>query len=326
MTAEVDKIAAAISSSAGVGAAIRECYARARTLDAAGKRDLLVELDGVLRSGPPQRLADVAVLAGAIVEVGGDPRDFPSAVFDQLAAMLGEIPADAGDELELPDHFYLFERAAMACLQRSPEMRRRLPQRGLLQARIRRYSERYGFLGKMLSVLDDAPVVVLHPSSERGYRFKLGGVADNFQLHTLLLAALAGKGPDRIEGIVPAAAAVAAAGDGPNVRDLTVESTWQLANWFALRPGRTLVGETGTDDYMRAWIWNEGVPADIEPFDGLRVVLIGPSTIHRSWNSGRVFPAMPGRLVGEADLSAAEVRALLGTIEDRAARGGGRRS
>jgi|GEM_PF-2644380 len=317
-TTAVEKIAAAISSGKDARRAIGECYAMAGKLDISGKRDVLAGLDRVLRSAGPERLADVAMLAGAIVEIGGNPHDFPGAVFDRLAGMLGEIPQDAGDELELPAHYYLFERAAMACLQRSPELRRTLPQRALLEGRIRRYSERYGFLGKMLSVLDDEPLLVLHPASDRGFRFRMSGIADNFQLHLLLLGALAGNGPGRIEGIVPAAAAVAAASDGETSSGLTAQSTWQLANWFALRPDRLIDLMTDTNDYLRSWIWNEGVPAEIARFDGQRVVLIGSSPIHRSWNVQRVFPAMHGRLVREADLPSAEARRLLDVMEARA--------
>jgi hypothetical protein len=319
MTTDViDRLGAAVASGSDVRKALVECMAVARTLDVAGKQTLLRGLERVLRTATPDRLGDVAILAGAIVEIGGEPRDFPAAVFDHLAAMLDAIPRDADDDYEPPGHFYLFERAAMACLARSPELRQSLPQRAALRGRLRRYAERYGFLGKMLAVLDE-PLIVLHPSTERGFRFRMNGVADNFQLHLLLLDALAGTGSNRIEGIVPDAAAVAAATNGDGTKAPTVDSNWQLANWFALRAG----GVIDTKDYSRSWIWNEGVPADIAPFDGVRVVLIGPSTIHRSWSSQRVFPAMPGRLVREGDLPAAEVERLLAAMLARSREGAG---
>ena len=180
----------------------------------------------------------------------------------------------------------------MACLSRSAELRRTLPQKAALTARLRRYSERYGFLGKMLAVLDDEPLVVLHPKTARGFRFVMGGIADNFQLHLLLLAALAGEGPDQIPGTVPPTEAVAASSDG--VMEGTppaVQSRWQLANWFALRAD----AEIDVEDKDKSWIWNEGVPADIAPFEGSRVVLIGPSTIQRGWRAGRAFSGDGGK-------------------------------
>jgi hypothetical protein len=39
-------------------------------------------------------------------------------------------------------------------------------------------------------------------------------------------------------------------------------------------------------------IWNEGVLADIVPFAGTRIVLLGPTNLHRNWNGGRLFPFM----------------------------------
>jgi hypothetical protein len=62
------------------------------------------------------------------------------------------------------------------------------------------------------------------------------------------------------------------------------------------------------------WIWNEGVPADIPPFEGERVVLLGPPPYPRSWTAGRRFPFMVGDLRVERVLARGEVRDLLGRI------------
>jgi hypothetical protein len=62
------------------------------------------------------------------------------------------------------------------------------------------------------------------------------------------------------------------------------------------------------------WIWNEGVPADIPPFEGERVVLLGPPPYPRSWTAGRRFPSMVGDLRVEHVLTRGEVRDLLGRI------------
>jgi hypothetical protein len=283
----------AIDDGDELGPAISSYYRAAVAKDAAGRDAMLAALDGALRGRPSERVGMIAVLAGAIVEDGADPRAYPAAVFDHLLALLERVQGE-DDETELPDCYYDLERGAMACLSRSPELRQSLPQKAALNASIRRYSERYGFLGKMLSVLDDEPIVVLHVPSARGFRFTIGGIADNFELHRLLLGALAGSAPEKLEGIVP--------DEGESVA-----SDWQLANWFALRPGGTI----DTKDYHESWIWNEGVPADIARFEGTRIVLIGPSTIQRSWNAGRVFSAMEGRLEPGGELAPEEAAALL---------------
>jgi hypothetical protein len=275
---------------------IAACFDAAESADVTRKNAMLEALDAVIREQPSERAGSLGLLAGAILEVGGDPRAFPPAVFDHLLDLLGRIQGPE-DETELPDAYYELERGAMACLSRSPELRRVLPQKPALLERMVRYSEHYGFLGKMLRVLDDEPLLVLHPSTGRGFRFVISAIADNFELHALLRAALAGRGEEKIESAFPA---TVASGE-------SATSDWQLANWFALRPG----GEIDTKEFGKSWIWNEGVPADIAPFEGTRVVLIGKSTIQRGWRAGRVFSAMTGRLEPRGKLARSEAEDLL---------------
>jgi hypothetical protein len=294
---ELAALERAVDAATGLEEAIGDYYRAAVAADAVEREAMLAALDGVMRGRPSERVSFIAVLAGAIVEDGADPRAYPAAVFDHLVELLGLIDGE-DDEAELPAAFYDLERGAMACLSRSSQLRRALPQKAALEARICRYQERYGFLGKMLAVLDGEPLLVLHPSTSRGFRFEISGIADNFELHRLLLEVLAGGGPDEIQGVAPSADADAVASD------------WQLANWFALRPGGTI----DTKNYHESWIWNEGVPADIACFEGLRIVLIGPSTIQRSWDAGRVFSAMVGTLEAAGSMDSKEVEALLARL------------
>ncbi|MEQ9500329.1 MAG: hypothetical protein RIT81_25870 [Deltaproteobacteria bacterium] len=273
------------------------------------REQILDRLDAPIRAYPPHRVSLLALGAGALVEQGADARRFPPAVFEALAKMLETIDGP-GDERELPESFVAMEQAAVACFAQSAEVRAHFSERVRLRECLRRYDERYGFLGKMVQVLDGESIVVVHVPSRVGVRFVMTGIADNFQLHTLLLGALAGS---RVPGPSPSPGAVAAAGDGP-VAKRTVTSRWQLVQWSGLREG----GVAGPDD-TDSWIWNEGVPADIAPFDGERVVLISDGTIERSWNATRTFPAMAGQLEEKETLSAAEVDALLAAIEARVA-------
>lgn len=298
----------ALRTGADLGPIIGAFFRIAHDASKHNQSQMLEWLDVPLRAHPPERTANLAVLAGAFVEIGADPKRFPRTVFDRLGEALGAI---SGADDELPEWYFLFERAAMAYLSSSPEARRTLPQKVALIASLRRYQERYGFLGKMLQVLDGEPLVVIHPKLGQGFRFVMHGIADNFQLHVLLLAALAGEGPERIPGELPSADAVAAASDGEPAGKASVRSSWQLANWFALRDD----GELDVADPDRSWIWNEGVPADIAALEGTRVVLLGPSTIQRGWNAHRVFPGMPGKLEGPIAMDAAEVRALLAKMK-----------
>jgi len=310
-------VATALETGSDLGPALTACMSGADGLDAAGKRELLRGLGELIRQRPVEGGGRNAICAGAIIERGANPADFPVAVFERIAEMLDALPratAPAGadgrdeesdDEQELPETYYHFERAAIACLARSAHVRRE--QRIALSPRIRRYSETYGFLGKMLSLLDNEPLLVLDVPTGRAWRVVIDGIADNFQLHTLLVGALA-RAPSRwpswlcrragLEGIAGSPLhprIVAASSSGPAV-DLPAFSSWQLATWRALETGGRL--EPGHDH----WIWNEGVPADIEPLDGTRLILVAPGTIERSWNSGRVFPMVEGSLRMERQL------------------------
>lgn len=305
-TEEIRALTRALDTGADPGPSVAAYYRRAATAAPAEQETMLRALDEVIRSYSCEQVGMVAVLAGAIVEQGAAPHAFPGSVFDRLLEQLATIQSEE-DETELPNCYYELERAAMACLSRSAELRHSLPQKPALLAALRRYSERYGFVGKMLQVLDEESLIVLHPATERGFRFVIGGIADNFQLHTLLLAALAGKGPERIPGRRPDEDVIAAASDGDIDCDGHGWSSWQLVNWFGLRPGGHIAGQDSTD----SWIWNEGVPADIVPFNGTRIVLVGPSTIERSWDAPRVFPGMAGRLEPLGVLEPSEAKRLL---------------
>ena len=204
-----------------------------------------------------------------------------------------------------------FGLGTIAMLSFSKEARRRARQRPeLLEGsdRLADYHPRAAFLHDMLLVLDDEPLLVLHPGFRKGYRVRISGVADNFQLHTLLAGALVGR-DGKIPGHRPDPRAFAAALDRPVDPEMDyAEGVFNLWNWPALQPDLTLPeGMAGTE----WWVWNEGRPADILPFEGLRVVLLGPPPYMRTWNAGRRFPNMPAEIRVEQTLEPDEVEQWL---------------
>lgn len=147
----------------------------------------------------------------------------------------------------------------------------------------------------LLLVLDGEKVVVLHRASGRGYEMTIGGIGDNFQLHTLLAAYLTGD-PARglIAGTPPDPVWVAAATDGPD-----------------LQPAGGLRGQFNLVDFSGEWIWNEGRPCDIPKLDGVRVIVLDPQPYKRSWNTGRVYPRMYPTVTLDRHLSEVEAAAWL---------------
>lgn len=211
----------------------------------------------------------------------------------------------------MADRFYAL--GVIAHLSRSKELRAAARSRPELLERSRANDGYFGgqtHLTCMLRVLDNEPLLVLHPAEGKGFALRVSGVADNFQLHTLLAGELIGDG--RLSGEPPDADVLALArGTAEQSERLHASGAFNLWNWTGVRADGTLPeGQTGSEH----WIWNEGVLADVRAFEGTRVVLLGPPPYSRGWNAGRRFAHMDVECAVERELSASEVRALLGRM------------
>jgi hypothetical protein len=224
-----------------------------------------------------------------------DPED-PS-LYQPVVARLSDLLAQLGRStlpgiLDLParpeDRARALAEAWFTCgawvhpllyLSQRADVRAMLPGRDRLSAAteaVRDYIGAADWLHGLLLVLDDEVLLVLHRATGFGYRVTIGGIADNFQLHTLLAAALIGKkSRGLIPGKGPSPAEVAAASDGPD-----------LAPTGGIRGIFNLVDAHGNQ------IWNEGRPAGIARLEGTRVVVLDPPPYLQSWTTGRTFPRM----------------------------------
>ena len=77
---------------------------------------------------------------------------------------------------------------------------------------------------------------------------------------------------------------------------------WNLYTWKALTPDLRLP-DANEFDGGGAWIWNEGTPEDIPVFESRRVILLGPASYPRFWNSQRMFDKLPAKLECERQLN-----------------------
>lgn len=209
--------------------------------------------------------------------------------------------------------------AALAVLSRSKALRRQTQADTAFKRAVARLQE-LGFeqtcLPEMLSLLDDEEIVVLHPQLARGYDIRIAGIGNNFQLHTLLEGALIGDvAQGWLPGERPSREVLALSTDAPitDPNNLpTVVGAMNLWNWTGLRADASLAeGLHGSHDH---WIWNEGLPADIVPYRGTRVILLGQPPYRRSWFAGRYFPAMVGELEVLRQMPEDEARAWLNTL------------
>lgn len=152
------------------------------------------------------------------------------------------------------------------------------------------------WLGVCLQVLDDEPIVVIEPDMGLGVIGTASGLADNFQLHMLLMDAFPARRSrlSRRTRRISAQAAAVARGEGPQQIDEIIVGQWNLHSFLGFRTGQ-LPG--GFDEPARAtWIWSEGTLADVPVLDGHRVILLGPPTYERTWTAARTFADLPARL------------------------------
>ncbi|SHN37529.1 hypothetical protein SAMN05216499_1544 [Actinacidiphila paucisporea] len=166
-------------------------------------------------------------------------------------------------------------------------------------AAVGRRSQLAAWVGQLAAVLDNEQLVVLDPHARRGYALTMSGVGDNFQLHILLADRLIGDpGRDLLSGVRPDRSWVEAATDGDP----------------QLGPGNPAIRRFRVFDGHGAYIYPEGVPADIKPLDGTRVLVLHPANGNFGMGIGRVFRHMTPALVLDRVLEPHEVDSWLSRI------------
>ncbi len=149
-------------------------------------------------------------------------------------------------------------------------------------------------------VCDDEPLIVLDPTSGRGFHLTMTGVGDNYQLHTLLADRLIGKERGGLlDTRPPRPAWVQAATAGPT-------GPFNLATPIKRR-FRLFDGHGNYVD-------PEGWPSDIKPLDGMRVLVVHPRKGLRGWNNGRAYVSMVPTLTLEREIEPEEAAHWLARI------------
>lgn len=148
-------------------------------------------------------------------------------------------------------------------------------------------------------VLDGEPLVALDQASRRGFALTVGGVGDNFQLHTLVADRLAGHGRRGPFGLEPPKPEwVAAATDAP-----------------ALRPrADPILRRFRLFDGLGCYVFPEGRPADIAPLDGTRVVVLHAPLGRFGWSGGRAYQHMTPTLTLDRFMEPTEAESWLARV------------
>jgi len=214
-----------------------------------------------------------------------------------------------------------FSMAAVAMLSRSVALRKATWERVSLRDLLDAMGGQYGYadyLWRMFQVLDDEVLVVLHPEQGKGYFVRLHGLGDNFQLHTLVAAALVGRFSGKwIRGRRPTRLEIRnASGGTEHPPEGVSHGVFNLWSWRGVDENGQLLNAQEHADF---WVWNEGVPAQIPTLDGTRLLILGAPPYRRSWTASPVFPAMSGSVEVDRVLTRDETQAWLDYLAKRVA-------
>ena len=234
-------------------------------------------------------------LLDAVIHAEGDGQNV-DAVVDEVTA---QMPAQARDWERL-QAFYL---PLMAALSASPDARRQMRRLRELAAPLSDRHEGAFFLDAMLGVLHQEPILVLEPARKRGFIGTFSGIADNAQLHALLMAHY----PDAAKNF-PKKALPIFDGSGEQTGEMNVESNWNLYSYRALDRDGHIKDDLADSQH---WLWNEDSPAEIPQFENYRVVILGPSSYTRGWTAQRLFAPLKASIDVDDELDAGAVAAWI---------------
>jgi hypothetical protein len=262
--------------------------------------ELLAGVAPLVRAADPFRASALAISCGTLVEFGADPGALAPPLLAELprhlalAARLRQRARSAPNDPDAlfaddPDGFRAaqgltyFLLATMAVLCRGAAFRqaaRANPEITAGIAALRTGHREANFVAQVLDFTDGMELLVLVPEKGLGFRVALEAVNFNFHLFTLLQAALIGGG--HLPGVPPTGDVVAVAtGAAPHRHLRSDHAQFHFYTWQGLLPDGSLAA---TD--LGTWIPGEGRPSEIPPFEGTRIVLIGPALLGaRMWDS-----------------------------------------
>ncbi|WP_017568877.1 hypothetical protein [Nocardiopsis halotolerans] len=307
--------------------AVRKVYLLASQIPAA-ERELALEALTPLLAGDqaaPGIIADLSVVAGALVEMGTDPGPTGVEVLRRLRTMGrgaivfvrawehtgGGTPpdpevvtADAENRVattlgtDAPGAtmcWWTIRRHGLAAktMLSEPGVRAHIRRDPALHAELLAIADQlsdllaeFEELHALLRMAQTTRALVMDRDSRRAFRVLFDGIGDNSQLHTLLADALIGPHGQGLPGDPPDPRWVAAFRDHtPDPAAQTVRGWWNL------------VAHDGT------WVWNEGIPAEIPTVDGEHLLILDEQPYPRSWSAGRRHPHVHAWLEVESELT-----------------------
>jgi hypothetical protein len=154
------------------------------------------------------------------------------------------------------------------------------------------------FITEALFLIDNEPLLVLHPKAKKGFIVEFEGVSSLNQLDVLLADKIIGD-PNQglLEGKKPDLAVVQAFSINPGSKSLVASMAFELCNYTGLispdtigNPWKGTLNILGADGSK--WLDHECVPVDIKKLGNQRILLIDNAVINRTMNGQKTFPKM----------------------------------
>ncbi len=291
------------------------------------------------------RAAQVLLLAlGALVESGATPEAAWPAIEHGLVATLDGAARYAQACLARVDHLSLDEAvkterepvkkklpketgawdllrsrcmAATACLTRSPKLRAKVRASGKLMKAadpLVDFVDEVTAFSRVLRLVHDEPLLVIHPGQRNGWRFTMRDLSTTTELYVLLLDAIVGdpkKGLLAAKRPNPKAVVTVKDPDKAPKKTAMLDVPFHTVAWTALLPDGTLPDPKSEDVEHHNWVWLEGVPGEIPPFEGERVILLQGPVMKRDVEVPVPYDALFPTLEPRGKVSRAEVDRLL---------------
>ncbi|MGB0930952.1 MAG: hypothetical protein ACPGVB_09260 [Chitinophagales bacterium] len=166
------------------------------------------------------------------------------------------------------------------------------------------YNSAFHWMSKLFEVLFDEPIIVLELNTKQGFKGKISGIVDNFQLQLLLM------GLPELNDKINIQEEFLDVVKGLHVQQLeqSISGKWNMYNWEYLKNAKS---QTSNNKGSEHWIWSEGIPDDISKFNGFRVILLDKPSYSRGLPIQRTFKNLKAEIKIEEKLDQNQVEELL---------------
>ena len=286
---------------------------------------LLLALGALVESGAPPELAWAAIEHGLVATLDGATK-FAHACLDRVDHLALDEAVKSHREpvrKKLPKETAAWDilrsrcMAATACLTRSHELRERVRASGkLLKAAdpLVDYVDEVTAFSRVLRIVHDEPLLVIHLEQRKGWRFTIRDLSTTTELYVLLLDAIVGdpaKGLLKAKKPNPKALVTIKDPDNAPKNTAMLDVPFHTVAWTGLLADGTLPDPKSEEVEHHNWVWLEGVPAEIPPFEGERVILLQGPVMKREVEVPVPYDALFPMLAPRGKVSRAEVDRLL---------------